>query len=288
MSGKLSRRIFMLSAPLALGACTTIGNFRLNTATRPVKKINPYYLEMYGAINDEAYPVRATDISKIDPIYWRQLVAYPTPYKPGTIVVDLNNYFCYFILENGEAIRYGVGVAEKNTLNFSGNATIGRKAIWPSWTPTPNMMQRLPDRYGHLGGGMKPGPTNPLGPRALYLYRNNQDTFFRLHGTSEEWSIGKNVSSGCVRFLFQDIIDLYNRATVGSKVIVLPKTIDNQPIVNNGSPISTSNNAPASNNLSNSNNIATPNDTPAKKDNPTPPSDNSEPKTGWFSIKNWF
>lgn len=230
MSGKLSRRIFMLSAPMALGACSATGR-RLSDATpAPAKKINPYYLEMYGPITTEPYPVRAADISKIDPIYWRQIVAYPSSYTPGTLVVDLNNYFCYFVMEDDQAIRYGVGIAENNTLNFSGDAIIGRKAMWPSWTPTPSMMRRLPERYGHLGGGMAPGLENPLGPRALYLYRNGRDTLFRLHGTMEEWSIGKNVSSGCIRFLFQDIIDLYNRVTVGSKVVVLPRTIDNQPI----------------------------------------------------------
>ena len=117
-------------------------------------------------------------------------------------------------------MRYGIGVG-KAGLEFEGGARIGRKAEWPRWTPTPNMIAREPERNLKWAGGMEPGLTNPLGPRALYLHKDGKDTLFRIHGTSEPWSIGKAVSSGCVRLFNQDIIDLYSRVPTGSRVVVL-------------------------------------------------------------------
>ena len=122
----------------------------------------------------------------------------------------------------GDAVRYGVGVGKTEAFNFNGAAIIGRKAEWPHWTPTAKMVAREPERYGPVAAGMQGGEDNPLGARALYLYRNGSDTFYRLHGTTEPYSIGTMVSSGCIRFLNQDIIDLYNRVPVGSRVIVRP------------------------------------------------------------------
>ena len=107
-------------------------------------------------------------------------------------------------------------------INFQGEATIARKAEWPGWRPTPDMIARDPDRYGPLKEGLPGGTGNPLGPRALYLYRDNRDTYYRLHGTVEPWTIGTKVSSGCIRLLNQDIMDLYNRVPVGTKAVVLP------------------------------------------------------------------
>lgn len=125
------------------------------------------------------------------------------------------------MIENGRALRYGVGVGKQEAFNFQGEATIARKAEWPGWRPTPDMIARDPARYGPLKDGLPGGAGNPLGPRALYLYRNNQDTYYRLHGTVEPWTIGTMVSSGCVRLLNQDIMDLYRRVSVGTKVVVL-------------------------------------------------------------------
>jgi lipoprotein-anchoring transpeptidase ErfK/SrfK len=119
-------------------------------------------------------------------------------------------------------MRYGVGVGREEGFNFEGQATIARKAEWPDWRPTPDMIAREPERYGPYRDGMPGGPDNPLGPRALYLYRNNKDTLYRLHGTIEPWTIGTMVSSGCVRLINQDVIDLYRRVPVGTKVVVLP------------------------------------------------------------------
>ena len=117
-------------------------------------------------------------------------------------------------------MRYGVGVGHSQGANFRGTAIVGRKEKWPHWTPTENMMTAIP-RYRPFASGMGGGPDNPLGPRALYLYRDGRDTFFRLHGTTEPETIGQAVSSGCIRLFNQDIIDLYNRVPVGAHVTVV-------------------------------------------------------------------
>ncbi len=181
-----------------------------------------YYRTMYAAIDSEPFAVPAIDLKKVKPRFYRQQVSYHNDEKPGTIVVDPNERFCYLIQENGKAMRYGVGVGKIEAFNFQGEATIARKAEWPGWRPTPDMIAREPERYGPLKDGLPGGAGKPLGPRALYLYRNNQDTYYRLHGTVEPWTIGTKVSSGCIRLLNQDIMDLYSRVPVGTKAIVLP------------------------------------------------------------------
>ncbi|WP_352983228.1 L,D-transpeptidase [Mesorhizobium sp. M1338] len=137
-------------------------------------------------------------------------------------MVDPNERFLYLVQQNNRALRYGVGVGKVEAFNFQGEATIAAKKEWPGWRPTDNMIAREPDRYGPLRDGIPGGPNNPLGPRALYLFRDGYDTFFRLHGTVEPHTIGTMVSSGCVRLFNQDIIDLYNRVPVGTKAVVLP------------------------------------------------------------------
>ena len=156
------------------------------------------------------------------PQYFRQEVLYRTREKPGTIVVDPNDRFLYLVQGGDRALRYGVGVGRVEAFNFRGEARIGRKAEWPRWTPTPDMIAREPERYGPYSGGMPGGEGNPLGARALYLYKDGRDTHYRLHGTIEPSTIGTKVSSGCVRLMNQDIIDLYQRVPVGAKVVVLP------------------------------------------------------------------
>ena len=147
---------------------------------------------------------------------------YDTAERPGTIVVDPNERYLYLVQDGGKAMRYGVGVGREEGFNFRGEATIARKAEWPKWTPTPEMIAREPERYGPYRDGMPGGEDNPLGPRALYLYRGGKDTYYRLHGTLEPWTIGQMVSSGCVRLINQDVIDLYRRVPTGTKVVVLP------------------------------------------------------------------
>lgn len=150
----------------------------------------------------------------------RTVVNYQTKQDPGTIVIDPNEHFLYFVLGNGQAIRYGVGVGREG-FGWHGTVYVGRKAEWPGWTPPPEMVIRERERGIILPSHMEGGLENPLGARALYLYRTGDDTGYRIHGSREAWTIGHNVSSGCFRMINNDVIDLYNRARVGAKVIVL-------------------------------------------------------------------
>ncbi len=215
----IDRRSFVIGLPFALAGCMGSQRMPLIALGEP---IDPYYVAMYAAVEGEAFPVPAVDLRKVKAQFLRQEIAYPTNERPGTIVVDPGARYAYLVMEGGRAIRYGVGVGKEEAFNFQGTATIARKAEWPRWTPTKDMIARQPERYGPYAGGMAGGIDNPLGPRAMYLYKDGRDTLFRLHGTTEPWTIGTMVSSGCVRFLNQDIIDLYRRVPVGSTVIVLP------------------------------------------------------------------
>ncbi len=216
IGARLARLLPALLLPLFLMACASTARQQTVVERGP----DPYYVAMYGAQASERFPLPAMDISKVDPKFFRQQVDYGGGERPGTIVVDTNNRFLFLVQENGKAMRYGIGVG-KAGLAFAGTATIGRKAEWPRWTPTQNMIEREPERNAQWAGGMEPGLTNPLGPRALYLYQDGDDTLYRIHGTSEPWSIGMAVSSGCIRLFNQDIIDLYGRVPVGATVVVL-------------------------------------------------------------------
>jgi lipoprotein-anchoring transpeptidase ErfK/SrfK len=163
--------------------------------------------------------VAPLDFATVDPSLLRQEVSYRAPYRPGTVVVNIRERRLYLVEPGGRALRYAVGVGRSEALNFRGSAVIGRKEAWPRWTPTANMMRAIP-QYRAYAGGMDGGIENPLGARALYLYRGGADTNFRLHGTNEPESIGRAVSSGCIRLFNQDIIDLYNRVPVGTPVVV--------------------------------------------------------------------
>lgn len=216
----LLARIFLVAAaPLLMTACSTtspVGTAKLKAVPTP----DPGYVSMYAAIDDNGTLIPAIDVSKMKKSNLRQVVDYSTKEPVGTIVVDPHARYLYLVMEGGKAMRYGVGVA-KSGLEYEGDADILRKASWPRWTPTPNMIKRNPERYEKLAGGMEGGLKNPLGARALYLYKNGQDTLYRIHGTNEPWSIGKSVSSGCIRLLNQDIVDLHKRVPRGSRVVVL-------------------------------------------------------------------
>lgn len=215
-----SRRFFLLGlSTLALTACSSTGRRSLNDG-RVVIDVEQPWATYYAAKPDEPFPVPAIDVRRVPKQFWRQQVAYDSAYAPGTIVVNTTERFLYLIEPNGMAMRYGVGVGRDEGLNFRGNAVIARKAEWPRWTPTANMIRTQPARYGPVASGLPGGTNNPLGPRALYLYRNGKDTHFRLHGTLEPYTIGQQVSSGCIRLINQDIIDLYNRVPTGTKVVV--------------------------------------------------------------------
>lgn len=215
---RLTRRAVVGGLPLFLAACATA---RVEPGLAP---IDPIYVAMYGPITTEPYPVPAIDLHKVDRKFWRQQVTYIGDEPPGTIVVYPDEKLLYFVLEGGQAIRYGVGVSKEGYRN-PGNAVVGRKAEWPHWTPTANMIAVKPELKKYAAG-MDGGLGNPLGARALYLYRGGRDTRYRIHGTNEPWTIGHRVSSGCVRMMNQDIIDLYNRAPVGTRVVVVEDKSD--------------------------------------------------------------
>jgi lipoprotein-anchoring transpeptidase ErfK/SrfK len=179
----------------------------------------------YGPVAGERFPIAAGQSSQVNPIYLRQTVYYQSNEAPGTIIVDPHNRFLYWVAGGGRAIRYGIGVGRQG-FQWSGVATIRDKQEWPDWYPPKEMLQRQPEIMRQMqnlrsGIGMAGGPGNPLGARALYLWQGNRDTLYRIHGTTEPWTIGRSVSSGCIRMLNQDVIDLYERTPLGAKVVVL-------------------------------------------------------------------
>ncbi|MFK3780936.1 L,D-transpeptidase [Agrobacterium sp. NPDC089420] len=178
---------------------------------------------MYAALPDETFPIPAVNIKQVDPRYWRQVVDYPTDEKPGTLIVDTPNKFLYHILPGGKATRYGIGVG-RDGFSWAGRAIVAYKRAWPKWTPPDEMVARQPSLqpFSIANGGMPPGLKNPLGARALYIHQGGRDTLYRLHGTPEAFSIGKAVSSGCIRLLNQDVIDLFNNVRDGSTIVVIP------------------------------------------------------------------
>jgi lipoprotein-anchoring transpeptidase ErfK/SrfK len=150
--------------------------------------------------------------TEADPRYQRQVVAYQGSEKPGTIIIDTPQRFLYLVQDSGRAVRYGIGVGRPG-FTWAGVKEISSKREWPDWTPPPEMLRRRPDLPSHMAGG----PENPLGARALYL----GSSLYRIHGSNEPWTIGTAVSSGCIRMRNEDVIDLYERVPVGTKVVVI-------------------------------------------------------------------
>ena len=169
-----------------------------------------------GAVQSQAAVAGASEPADVEsepqPQFQRQEVDYSGPQAPGTIVVDTPNKFLFLIEPHGRALRYGIGVGRPG-FTWSGVKWVSRKAEWPDWTPPAQMVLRRPDLPRHMAGG----PDNPLGARALYL----GSSLYRIHGTNEPSTIGHNVSSGCIRMMNEDVIDLYDRVPLGAKVIVL-------------------------------------------------------------------
>ena len=155
--------------------------------------------------------------ASIPETYRRHIVDYTRREQPGTILVDTNARFLYYVLPGGKAVRYGVTVGEE-ALAWSGVATVGRTAEWPDWIPTAEIQARLGPYPKRIAGG----PANPLGARAIYLYEGNKDTLYRIHGTNQPEYIGHAISSGCIRMTNEDVIDLVNRVKPGAIVVVLP------------------------------------------------------------------
>jgi len=179
---------------------------------------NPFFLFAPGGATIQQYAPPAAVMPHDEGLaetsrFKRQIVDYRSNESTGTVIVDTPHTYLYYVLGNGKAIRYGIGVGREG-FAWSGTQTVSRKAEWPDWTPPAEMVQRQP----YLPRFMDGGPQNPLGARAMYL----GDTIYRIHGTNAPSTIGGRVSSGCIRLVNEDVIDLYTRVNVGTKVIVLP------------------------------------------------------------------
>jgi lipoprotein-anchoring transpeptidase ErfK/SrfK len=187
------------------------------------------YALMYAAVSDGGFNLPAVPWQKINPRFLRQTVSNSTGVGAGKLVVETSRHHLYYTLPFGRAVRYGVGLGREG-FEWTGAGDVHRKAQWPKWHPPEEMIERQPelekyrttyDRKNDLWlGGMNGGPSNPLGARALYIFQGGKDTQYRLHGSPEWNSIGKSVSSGCVRMINQDVMDLYNRVPEGTPVIV--------------------------------------------------------------------
>ncbi len=220
----ITRRVFTAGSVTLLGL--TVAGCATNKTTAQLETGSGKFraqeiVKMYGPIPDERFPIPAVNLSLIDPRFYRQEVDFRTPERVGTIIINTRTFFCHLVLEDGKAMRYGVGLGRAG-FAWSGRANVGWKRKWPTWTPPAEMIKRQPEleKYSAANGGMPPGLNNPLGARALYIFKNGKDTLYRLHGTPDAYSIGKAVSSGCVRFLNHDIIDLYDRVPKGSPILV--------------------------------------------------------------------
>ena len=214
MSLALTRRMFLASAPLALAGCVGADG------SLSSQNSSAAFLGLYGELNDNGVTIPALDLEEVDPRFLRQIVDYNGAQKPGSIVVDTPRRHLYFVLAGKKAVRYGCGVG-KAGFEFKGAGVIGRTAVWPHWAPTPNMIAVQPQRYGPVRGGMAGGIDNPLGARALYIYRDGHESNYRVHGTDDPSTIGEAVSSGCIRLCNHDIIDLHSRVARGAPIMVL-------------------------------------------------------------------
>ncbi|HTO29383.1 MAG TPA: L,D-transpeptidase [Devosia sp.] len=224
VSASLPRRAVLAGlsslGALALAGCATTASPPPVVPAGPVRHaVPPDVLAMYAARPEEDYPVPAADIAMIDPLYWRQEIDNPTGQAAGRVVVDTANFFLYWTMPNGRAMRYGVGLGRAG-FEWSGEGHIAYKRKWPVWTPPREMVDRQPELEIYRNG-QPPGLLNALGARALYIHQGNRDTLYRVHGTMDVATIGKAVSSGCVRLLFQDVMDLYERVPSGSPIIVI-------------------------------------------------------------------
>ncbi|MFG1421141.1 L,D-transpeptidase family protein [Roseixanthobacter liquoris] len=212
-AGHLNRRSFLAGSAatfgaLALAGCASSDYMSLAEAQK-----------VYGPVPTEKFPIPAVDVSKVNPKYFRKTVPYETKEAVGTIIVDPSNYYVYRIEDEGKATRYGANVGRAGFL-WSGDAYVGRKSEWATWTPPKEMIKRQPEA-AKWANGMPGGLDNPLGARTLHLYQNGVYTLYTIYASSDPESIGSGVTSGCVGLLSQDMIDLYDRTPVKTKVVVL-------------------------------------------------------------------
>ena len=220
----MTRRAFVAAGSVAtLSACGMNSQAAFPPLAEPENEIFPLLPAHYGAITDEPYPIPAVPEGIVPPRLWRQEVGNPFPEEvPGTIVVDPNAGFLHLIGDDGQAMRYGAGTGAA-AFEWQGVARLQFCRSWPRWKVPETMIARRPELepFSVANGGMDPGPGNPLGARALYLFQNGEDTLYRIHGACEPEYLGKAVSSGCIRLLDQDVIDLNRRVRHGVTVRVL-------------------------------------------------------------------
>lgn len=226
----LSRRAFLMasiSTTAALAGCATttppVDRVPLpEKVSRPVVPVTDEELAArYAAVEDGGHLIPAIPYKKIDPKYYRQRVDDPTGEPAGTVVVDTAGRFLYVVEPGGSAMRYGVGIGREG-FAWQGEGIIHWRQPWPRWKVPSDMIARNPhlEKYSVENGGMAPGINNPLGARALYIFQNGKDTLYRLHGSPEWQSIGKATSSGCVRLINQDVLDLYRRVPYHARIVV--------------------------------------------------------------------
>ena len=213
----INRRLFLSGLVLPLAGCVTDYDDELSLVSDPGDDARNDR-RLYAALPDEQFPIPAVDLKKLSRRYRRRTVDYVTDEKPGTVIVETKRRHVYLVQADGTAIRYGVGVG-RDGFSWQGRARIAWKRAWPRWTPPAEMIERQPELERYRDG-MEPGLDNPLGARALYIFEGKRDTLYRLHGTSDPASIGKAVSSGCIRLIGQDVIDLYNRVKPGAEIVV--------------------------------------------------------------------
>lgn len=207
---------FLLASAGLLGACAA-----------PVAESEPMIngvafsqiVPEYGVLPDDGYTLPPVPPNYLTGVNRRVFMPYPGNLPPGTIEIDPHAKFLYWVMQDGMAMRYPIAVGRQG-LGLRGETVVGREAEWPGWQPTANMLRRDPEVYGPFAGGVPGGLASPLGARALYLYRGGRDSYFRIHGTNDLASIGNSGSAGCIRLFNHDIIDLYDRVPVGTRVVI--------------------------------------------------------------------
>lgn len=211
---------FAIMLSLGVASCSTSAT----TSTDPTSvEASEIFSDSYGKVTDSGYALPAIPIKRLDTKFHRQIISYQTSEKRGTVIVDTKNRFLYYVLGGGKAVRYGIGIG-KAGFAWKGEAYIAWKQEWPTWHPPAEMAERKPEVAKYVEKGQEPSISNPLGARAMYLFDDNgKDTLFRIHGTPEWNSIGTAASSGCIRMINQDVIDLYSRVRPGkgARVVVL-------------------------------------------------------------------
>lgn len=222
--------LFAAGAASTIAGCASTAPASRPLAATPVAFAPPPQLPsgrspeldaMYGSVVDGGFVIPAIPYWNINPRYYRQRVVDPTGERPGTVVVDTASRFLYLVEADGSAMRYGVGIGREG-FAWEGEGVIQWRQKWPKWTPPAEMIARQPAlaKYSVDNGGQPPGLNNPLGARALYIFQNGEDTLYRLHGSPEWKSIGTAASSGCVRLMNHDIIDLYERVPSKARIVV--------------------------------------------------------------------